>query len=153
MKKRRTESDSEDERQSELLGKKKSSKSNLDGASLLAAQRAAYLESGKASRGAKAAMASAMQASKKKKGTKKEGDEALVGMLEHFKDELREARQIAEQEAKLKAKEAAPEKLDGYAGEILEEEENEDDNDMSFMTHKLVFRKDVVRVFTPVAAV
>lgn len=142
--KKRKDSDSEDEAKP---------KKGLTGASLLSAQRNEYLNSQKATRGSKGSTAEAAIGSKKK-GSKREGDAGLVELLNSFKDELRDARKAAEREAKLNPpvveKEVEKEKAApvlGYNGEILEEEEEEDDNDMSFMTHKLVFRKDVVRRF------
>ena len=121
----------------------KKEKRSGDGVSFLAAQRAAYLDSGKAAK-LRRSEAAASTTTKKKK----EGDEALIESLNQFKDELREARKLALAEEKARTK--SVEELErekqpwGYSGEVLEQEEEEDDNDMSFMTHKLVFKKDAV---------
>lgn len=133
--KKRNDSDSESDKP----------KPGLTGASLLAAQRNEYLNSQKATRGSKGSTAELL-AGTKRKGAKREGDAALVERLNTFKDELRDARKLAEREAK--ANPVPVQEQLGYNGEILEDEQEEDDNDMSFMTHKLVFRKDVVRTLS-----
>ena len=145
LKKRRASSSGSDS--DEPASKKAKPKTSaLSGAALLAAQRAQYLDGGKAGHAKK--RLDLLPATKQGRAPKKEDDESLLTMLDGFKEELREARKQAAEAEKLKPK-VAPvqsEQVLGYNGEILEQdEEDEDDNDMSFMTHQLKFRKDAVR--------
>jgi hypothetical protein len=105
MKKKRRASSSEEE--DDAAAKKQKKAAAIDGAALLTAQREAYLASGKAVR----------------KGDIV--DDQSTKVLSSFKTEIRQARKQIEEEKKLKPKTDVP--VDGYQGEILEEEEYSDD--------------------------
>lgn len=126
-------------------------KGGLSGKELIAAQKALFLESGQADQGKKRASASASAASvhPSRKAIMAESDtpSTAAESIQDFKQELKERRRQAEVEALQARKDggtaqaSAPgtqEEQDetGYAGEILEEDDV-DDNDMSFLTHSL----------------
>lgn len=145
-----SESDDDGKQSTKDKGKGKVSKSDLDGAALLAAQRAEFLESGKAARGRKRTAESSIHPDRAGKVARKgdEDDRALNATLEDFRAGMREARKASAIEEQQNPKLSVLDTREiGYQGEILEEDEHEDDNDMSFLTHKLKFRKDVVRLF------
>lgn len=117
--------------------------SRRSGAELIAAQREQYLNSGKAQRGRKRASAAAgVHPARKALMGKQDDSEGGNDAFKAFQEELRQKRKDAASERKAKGIAALPddrpdpEAQQGYAGEVLEDEDV-DDNDMSFLSHSL----------------
>lgn len=135
------------DKQPEAAAESKSTKTvnGMSGKDLIAAQRAQFLESGLAARGKKRAAAASVHPSRKAMLAESEDTEREGSELQDFKEELKQRRRQAEAGAREAQKSGAvrqtnePEDETGYAGEILEEEDI-DDNDLSFLTHSLKVR-------------
>lgn len=122
---RRGSNESEDDSDSKPKGKGKAKSS---GAALLAAERAKYSQGGRSiGKGS---------AGDNKGKRRREEDEDIMDMLSGFRSKIRAAAPPASSGKDTKAE--AGDSIDGYAGEILEE----DDNDTGWMAHTLQFRKD-----------
>jgi peptidyl-prolyl cis-trans isomerase SDCCAG10 len=107
----------------------KSKKAKESGAALLAAERAKYSQGGRK-------LGKAGEGKGKKRA---EEDEDLMSMLDGFRSRVRAAVVEGVQTSSEPATDAAA-ATDGYAGEILEEQF--DDNDGGWLGHALQFRKD-----------
>lgn len=108
-------------------GKKQS---KHDGAALLAAERAKYATGGRS-------VGKGSAGSSKGKKRKVEDDD-LLDALNGFRSKLRTAAASAQPEVD-ETEAQSEEPIDGYAGEILE---GDDDDDTGWMGHTLKFRKD-----------
>ncbi|KAK9894075.1 cyclophilin-like protein [Cystobasidium minutum MCA 4210] len=102
-------------------------KAKHSGAALLAAERAKYAQGGRS-------IGKGSTGSTKGKRRRDE-DEDIMDMLDGFRSKIRSAAPTTSAEAD---KADAEEPVDGYAGEILEG----DDDDSGWMAHTLKFRKD-----------
>lgn len=134
---------SDDEGEESDNKKKQKSAAKISGAELLAAERAKYTKGGRSvgkSSGEKENIPNS-GATRKGKG-KKEDDEDVMDMLEGFRSRVRAAVVTTPQGSNtpepVEEAAPAPAPIDGYNGEILEG----DDDDEGWMAHTLTFRKD-----------